>query len=440
MRPSNPAFVASPLAQMARSKAFPGILLGTCAIVAILLANSGWAEPWDRLCHTTLAIRLGDLELQKSLAHWTSDGLMVVFFFFVGLEVKHEILDGELQSLRQAALPLAAALGGMIAPAGIYMATAWLCDDATAARGWGIPMATDIAFALGVLIVLGKRVPPGLKVFLATLAIADDIGAVLVIAVFYTEQIAWQFLGLGALVLTASFACNKLGVRRTWPYAVFGIAIWLLFLKSGVHATIAGVALAFTIPARRALHEREFSRRGRELLDEFDEIADPSPRTNQAQLETVYELQHHAEAVQAPLQRMEHGLHPFVSFFVVPVFALANAGVAFEHGVLDAFANAAGLGVFLGLAIGKPIGVLAATWLACRFLGSSLPSLVSWRHIFGAGCLAGIGFTMSLFLNGLAFPSGSAAFHASKLAIVTASVFAGTIGYLILRTGRSVAT
>ena len=426
----------SPLAQLVSSESFPGILLIACAVLAITVANSPLAEAWSHLWHTPFAIRLGDAGLEKSLAHWISDGLMIVFFFFVGLEIKHEILDGELRSLRSAILPVAAALGGMIAPAGIYAATVWLHGDPQAARGWGIPMATDIAFALGVLALLGKRVPAGLKVFLATLAIADDLGAVLVIAVFYTEQIAWEFLGLGVLVLVASFAANRLGVRRTWPYAVFGLLIWVTFLQSGVHATIAGVALAMTVPARRALDEREFSRRGRALLDEFDAVADPTPRTNAAQLLTVHELAHHADAVQAPLQRMVHGLHPFVAHLVVPVFALANAGVAVGQGVGAAMHHAAGQGVFFGLLLGKPIGVLGASWVACRFLSSSLPANTTWRHVFGAAWLAGIGFTMSLFLNGLAFPGDSVAFDAAKMATLAASLCAGVIGYVILRTGK----
>jgi len=421
---------------MVRSKAFPSILLIACTALAITVANSGWSDAWSHLWHTTFSIQVGEVGLEKSLAHWLSDGLMVVFFFFVGLEIKHEVLDGELQSMRQAILPIAAALGGMIAPAGIYAVTVWLHGNAAAARGWGIPMATDIAFALGVLALLGKRVPPGLKVFLATLAIADDLGAVLVIAVFYTKQITWGYLALGALVLGVSWLCNRLGVRRTWPYVVFGLLIWATFLQSGVHATIAGVALAMTVPARRALDEREFSRRGRLLLDEFDATADPTPRTNAAQLVTVHELAEHAQAVQAPLQRMVHGLHPFVGHFVVPVFALANAGVVVGEAVGDTIRHAAAQGVFLGLLLGKPVGVLLASWLACRLFGSSLPANTTWRHVTGASFLAGIGFTMSLFLNGLAFPGEPASLDAAKLAVLAASLCAGVIGFAILRTSR----
>ena len=424
----------SPLAKMIRSDVFPGLLLIACAATAILIANSAWSEAWQHAWHTPFSIHLGEQQIEKSVAHWISDGLMVVFFFFVGLEIKHEVLDGQLQSLRRAALPVAAALGGMVVPAALYATTVAL-HGATAARaGWGIPMATDIAFALGVLALLGNRVPVGLKVFLATLAIADDLGAVLVIATFYTEEIAWQYLGLGAIVLLASFVANRLGVRKTWPYVVFGLLLWALFLSSGVHATIAGVALALTVPARRQLDEREFSRRGRELLDGFDAVADPTPRTNAGQLVLVRELQRHAEAVQAPLQRMVYGLHPVVAHLIVPLFALANSGIDVRSGLAETAAQPAAQGVFLGLLLGKPAGVMLASWLATRLLGSPLPDGTTWRHLHGAAWLAGIGFTMSLFVDSLAFAGSPIEFNASKVAILAASGCAGVVGFLLLWT------
>lgn len=423
----------SPLAQMVRSAAFPGLLLVACALVAIAIANSPWAGAWEHLWHTELAFRLGDAAIGKSVAHWINDGLMVLFFFFVGLEIKHEVLDGHLRSVRQAMLPLAAALGGMLAPAGIYAAVVHAHGDPTAIRGWGIPMATDIAFALGVLALLGKRVPTGLKVFLASLAIADDLGAVLVIAIFYTDEIAWQYLGFGAAVLAVSFASNKAGVRRTWPYVVYGLLLWGLFLGSGVHATIAGVALALTVPARRRLDEREFTRRGRLLLDEFDRVGAPDPLTNAEQLEVVHELQRHASDVQAPLQRMTHALHPLIAHLIVPVFALANAGVDVSSGLTNALTHPAAHGVFLGLLVGKPAGILLATWFAQRVLRCPLPANVSWSHVHGVAWLAGIGFTMSLFLDSLAFAGAPAAFDASKVAILLASTLAGIVGFMLLR-------
>jgi NhaA family Na+:H+ antiporter len=299
-------------------------------------------------------------------------------------------------------------------------------------------MATDIAFALGILALLGKRVPPSLKVFLGSLAIADDIGAVLVIAVFYTDHIAWQYLGLGGVVLFLSFATNKLGVRKTWPYVVYGLLIWVTFLQSGVHATIAGVALALTIPARRHLDEREFSRRGRQLLDEFDRVADDTPKTNPEQLLLVHQLQQHAMDVQAPLQRMEHGLHGVTAHLIVPLFALANAGVDVRAGLDAAALHPAAQGVFVGLVVGKPVGIMLACWLCHRYLESPLPEGTTWRHVHGVAWLAGIGFTISLFIDALAFGT-TAAYEASKVAILAASALAGVVGFVILRLHPSAA-
>ncbi len=428
----------SPLARLVRSEVFPGLLLIACALLAIVAANSPWAGPWHDLWHTEIALGIGAHTIAKSAVHWINDGLMVLFFFFVGLEIKHEALDGQLRTLRAAILPVAAALGGMLVPAAVYVAVVLAHDAPELTRGWGIPMATDIAFALGVLALLGSRAPPAAKVFLASLAIADDLGAVLVIAMFYTDEISWQHLGFGVVVLAVSYACNRAGVRKTWPYVVLGLTLWALFLGSGVHATIAGVGLALTVPARRALDEREFTRRGRLLLDEFDRVGEPDPLTNPQQLELVHELQQHAADVQAPLQRMEHALHPLIVHAIVPVFALANAGVDLRDGLTDALTHPAAHGVFLGLLLGKPGGVLLAVWLARRAFRSQLPPQTTWRHMHGLAWLAGIGFTMSLFVDGLAFAALPQAFAASKVAILVASAVAGVIGFTILRGATAV--
>ncbi len=427
---------SSRLAALAQSEIFPGLLLVSAAAIAILAANLPIAASWDAIWQTEFSIDLGGHQLRKPILHWINDGLMVLFFFFIGLEIKHEVLDGELQSLRQATLPIAGAIGGMVVPALVYALIVGAGDDDAARAGWGIPMATDIAFALGVLALLGRRVPPGLKVFLASLAIVDDLGAVLVIAIFYTETIAWQFLVGGLLLVAGSWSLNKLGVRRTWPYVVIGLLLWLLFLKSGVHATIAGVLLATTVPARRKLDEKAFAELGRRLVTEFDDHADPTPRTNKRQLRALRELQQHSHDVQAPLQRMEHGLAPLVAHFIVPLFALANAGVDFIHGAAAATHNAAAQATFFGLLFGKPLGIMLMAWLAARLLGSDLPRQTNWRHLHGASWLAGIGFTMSLFINGLAFPDGSPAFRASKIAVLAASLLAAAVGiFLLLRAG-----
>jgi NhaA family Na+:H+ antiporter len=432
MRDPNGDRALSPLARLVRAKTFPSLLLVACTALAIAIANSPWADAWQHVWHTDFAIALGEHTVTKSVAHWINDGLMVLFFFFVGLEIKHEVLDGELQSLRQAALPVAAAIGGMLAPAACYVVVVGTEAHGEVMRGWGIPMATDIAFALGMLALLGKRVPAGLKVFLASLAIADDLGAVLVIAIFYTEQIAWRFVGIAAVVLFASFVTNRIGVRKTWPYVAYGLLLWAALLQSGVHATIAGVALALTIPARRKLDEHEFTRRGRELLDDFERAGKPDPITHPEQLVAVRALRVQTFDVQAPLQRMVHGLQPLIAHFIVPVFALANAGVD-VRGLADAVANPAAHGVFLGLVVGKPAGVLLAAWFAHRVLRCPLPAHTTWRHLHGAAWLAGIGFTMSLFLASLAFPGETAVFEAAKLAVLAASVIAGVVGFLLLR-------
>jgi NhaA family Na+:H+ antiporter len=394
------------------------------AAVALFIANSPLAGPYFSLLHAPL----GGLDV----LHWVNDGLMALFFLYVGLEIKREFLDGQLSTWANRALPCIAAAGGVVVPALIY-AAANAASPATM-RGWAIPTATDIAFALGVLSLLGSRVPTSLKVFLATLAIVDDLGAVLVIAIFYTADIAWAYVAFGGVVLATSYTANRLGVRATWPYVVFGLLLWATFLSSGVHATIAGVLLALTIPARRRLDEHEFVHRGRALLDDFEHAADPTPRTNEEQLVHVRELQRHALDVQAPLQRMAFGLHPLVAHLIVPVFALANAGVDVTTGLAAALAHPAAHGTALGLVVGKPVGVLLAAWLAARCLGSPLPVGTTWRHVHGAAWLAGIGFTMSLFVDGLAFADGSPAFQAAKVAILGASALAGAVGAAVLLT------
>jgi NhaA family Na+:H+ antiporter len=422
--------LASHLGALVRNEAFPGILLVVCAIVAMVAANLPWHAAWEALWHAEMKVGIGSAILAKPIHHWINDGLMVLFFFFVGLEIKHELLDGELASLKRAALPVAAAIGGMVVPAGLYAA---LNVGGPGAAGWGIPMATDIAFALGVLALLGKRVPLGLKVFLAALAIVDDLGAVLVIALFYTDHVAWHLLGVGMALVAASYACNRLGVRSTWPYAVIGIALWLVFLESGVHATIAGVLLALTIPSRRKLAGDEFARRGRELVDVFERATESSHLTNATQAAAVSELSDRCAQVQAPLQRMAHALSPLNAHVIVPLFALANAGVMLSGSVSEVAGDHVAQGVALGLLVGKPVGIFLASWLVVAIGWGTLPTAVTWRHIHGVAWLGGIGFTMSLFINGLAF-AGDPAHHAmAKLSILIASTLAGVVGYVLLR-------
>lgn len=378
-----------PFEKFARLEAKGGILLLLFTAAALLWANSPWHANYFQLWATKLPIGFGAIKLSKSLLHWINDGLMVVFFFVVGLEIKRELLQGELDSLRKAALPLAAAVGGMAVPAIIYF---FLNMGTAGVSGWGIPMATDIAFALGMLALLGSRVPVALKVFLTALAIIDDIGAVLVIALFYTANISWLSLLIGLGFFVAAIVVNRMGGRSAIIYTLLGIGLWLGFLKSGVHATIAGVLLAMAIP----LQNGESHKEGHSLL-----------------------------------HRMEESLHPWVMFFIIPVFALANAGVVLGGDFFSAFNSSIALGVALGLLLGKQIGIMLFSWLAVRAGMASLPADVSWPQVYGASLLAAIGFTMSLFIANLAFVDETSLVLA-KVGILSASFLAACAGLLFL--------
>ncbi len=419
-----------PFLAFAANKTSGGILLLVCTLVALLWANSPWAASYGALWHTDFSLGLAGRVLRHNLQFWVNHLLMAVFFFVVGLEIKREVLVGELASVRRAALPILAALGGVIVPALLYIA---FNAQGSGARGWGIPMATDIAFALGVMSILGDRVPIGLKVFLTALAIADDIAAVVVIAIFYTGQISWALLGLAALLVAVLFTVNRLGIRHPLPYVILGAALWATVLRSGIHSTIAGVVLAFTIPARTALPPGEFLRSGRAVLDHFERAAESQKgfMDDEEQQTAIEALEEICQQVQPPLHRMEHALHGWVTFLIMPVFALANAGVALTGSFAAAFSWPVMMGVMLGLVVGKPIGIMAASWAAVRLRIASLPAGVSWAHIHGAGWLGGIGFTMSLFVAGLAF-ADEPLLAVAKAAILAASVCAGVIGSTLL--------
>ncbi|HEX2035187.1 MAG TPA: Na+/H+ antiporter NhaA [Chloroflexota bacterium] len=430
-----------PFRKFAHQEASGGVLLLLCTVLALVWANSPWADGYAALWHTPVTVGVGGFELSEDLLHWINDGLMAVFFFVVGLEIKRELLVGELASPRRAALPIAAAVGGMLVPAALY---ALLNAGTEGARGWGVPMATDIAFALGVLALLGSRVPVALKVFVTALAVVDDIGAVLVIALFYTPSLVWPALMWAAACLAGLVALNRLGVRRPLPYGLLGVALWLATFQSGIHATVAGVLLAITIPARSRIDAGSFAARGQALLDVFrgaSPAASPGAPAvavvGEEQLAAVGALEEACEQVQTPLQRLEHSLHPWVAFGIMPVFALANAGVALgAQAGGEALTHHVTLGVLLGLVLGKQLGVTLFTWLAVRTGLAALPSGVTWRHIYGGGWLAGIGFTMSLFITGLAFDDPATAARA-KVGILVASLIAGVGGWLLLRaTGR----
>lgn len=417
-----------------RIEASGGILLLLCTIVALIWANSPWKDSYHDLFHeTTISFGISGLvTIEKHLIHWINDGLMAIFFFVVGLEIKRELLVGELASMRKAALPIAAAAGGMLVPAGIF---ALVLAGRDGSQGWGIPMATDIAFAVGVIALLGKRVPIGLKVFLVALAIVDDIGAVLVIALFYTERLDWGVLIAAHAVLLISIIFNLAGVRRSYVYATLGAVMWILVLKSGVHATIAGVLMAMTIPSRIRLYDAEFLRSTRSLLDEFERAGDPSDTvaTNQVKQSAVHSLEVATELAQPPLLRIEHMLVTWVAFFIMPIFALANAGVTLGGNIMAMLLSPVSIGIALGLLVGKQIGVTFLTWLAVKFGLGSLPAGVTWMQVYGASLLAGIGFTMSLFIAGLAYTSDATMLEQAKVGILTGSLIAGVAGYLVLQ-------
>jgi NhaA family Na+:H+ antiporter len=403
-----------------------GILLLVATAAALVWANSRWEHSYYEIWHTQATITLGKVSLSESRHEWVNDGLMSIFFFLVGLEIKRELLIGELSTFKQAAFPFMAAIGGSVVPALIYMT---VNKGGAGANGWGIPMATDIAFALGVLALLGSRVPVTLKVFVAALAIVDDIFGVLVIALFYTRHISLIALGLGLLGVAVSFGANWLGIRSPVVYAVIGVGVWFAVLNSGVHATIAGILLAFTIPARNSVDKKEFLRQSRWLLDQFE-----SHDLNSAQAHhAIHSLEQQCEMIESPLHRIEHGLQPWVSFLIMPIFAFANAGVHVLGKVGTALTHPITIGVLLGLLLGKPLGISLFAWIASATGLASRPATVSWAQIFGASWLCGIGFTMSLFIASLALGDGDL-LDMSKIGTLAASIAAGCIGSLLLRT------
>ena len=425
--------VLRPFQQFARTESSGGIVLMVCTALALAWANSPWSESYFHLWERTLTIGTEGFGLTETLHHWINDGLMAVFFFVVGLEIKREMLVGELASVRQAALPIAGAIGGMIVPAALYMVLNW---GGPGAPGWAIPMATDIAFALGVLALLGSRVPASLKVFLAALAIADDIGAVLVIAFFYTSEISLTSLGVAAGVLALLFTFGSAGVRRPSVYAVLGVVLWVAMLKSGIHATVAGVLLAMTIPARTRIDEDEFVRSVGASLRDFKQACGPGSTvmSNYDQQEAIHALETACEEVQAPSLKVEHKLHGLVAYGIMPLFAFANAGIRVGAEMVAALSFPVLFGVLIGLVVGKPIGITLLSWASVRAGLAAAPAAASWRALHGVSWIAGIGFTMSLFIATLAFGNGPL-LESAKVGILGASVIAGVVGWLLLRGG-----
>lgn len=421
----------TPFREFTGTEAVGGVMLLLATAVALIWANSPWGASYADFWGTELAIDIGgEFHLSKNLQHWINDGLMVIFFFVVGLEIKREVLVGELSSLRQALLPIVAAVGGALVPAAIFLG---FNSGTDFSRGWGIPMATDIAFALGVLALLGSRVPTALKIFLTALAIVDDILAVLVIAVFYTGDLALSYLLIAGALFLVLVMGNRLHVYRPAFYAIVGVGLWLAFLKSGVHATVAGVLLSMAIPARTAINADEFVSRGQWSIDVFrgDTDLDRLVLTNQEHQSALNELQNITSRAESPMQRFQHSLLPWVAYLIVPLFALSNVGVSIGSGFTTAVSGSLGLGIIFGLLIGKQVGIIASTWMIVRLGVTRLPPYIKFRHIYGVSWLAGIGFTMSLFITELAFATPEQ-LETAKMGVLVASLIAGVGGWLLL--------
>lgn len=410
------------------------LLLLLASVSAVYWANSFLAGPYHHFLETEFTIGLGRWAITHDLHHWINDGLMAIFFFTVGLEIKREVLVGELASPKKALLPVIAALGGMLVPGAIYMAFNY---GTPYADGWGIPMATDIAFSLGAVALFGRGLPVGLRIFLAAFAIADDLGAVLIIAVFYTQDISWHFIILGAHFLLGLLLMNILFVRWLPLYALLGFGAWLAAMGSGVHPTIAGVLVALAIPAQGKYNTLHFVRRVQYIMDNFqchEQSCDHVHAIlfNQGHLNAVQSLEMACHHVETPLQRLEHYFHPWVAFVILPLFAFANAGLTFSGITVEsAVTHPVTLGIVLGLFVGKPVGIFLFSFLAVRLGLADLPASVRWPHILGAGMLGGIGFTMSLFVSGLAFADPDL-LNYSKLGILSGSVLAIVTGALFL--------
>lgn len=420
--------IATPIEEFIHYRVNEGLTLAACALLSFALVNSPLAESFAHLLHAELAVTGTPLSVHMSFHHWVNDGLMTLFFLLMGLEIKREFLVGELSSIKKALTPIIGAVGGMMVPAAIFWG---FNPTGPAADGWGIPMATDIAFAIGVLTLLGGRIPRPLFVFLVSLAIVDDIGAVLVIAFFYTSQLSLGWLMAAGGMTLLLIVVNLMGVRSLIPYGLLGGLLWFTVLESGVHATIAGVILAFTVPARASFDPILFTRRVRDLADLFDQHHAPARNilVNQRQTEIAESIHATAEGALAPLQRLEHQLHLPVAYLVIPLFALMNAGIAIDAGrVVEALTHPVTLGVFVGLVAGKVVGIFGGVALAVKAGWTSLPQGLTLSHIFGASMLGGIGFTMSVFVADLAYVGESATLDFAKMGVVSASLVAGIGG------------
>jgi NhaA family Na+:H+ antiporter len=419
-----------PVSKFIHQEHTSGIVLLLSVLAAIVWVNSPWQESYHHFWDITFSVGVGSAVLSHPLHIWINDGLMAIFFFVIGLELKREFMEGELSSLRKAALPMMAALGGMLVPALIYY---FINKGTDASQGWGIPMATDIAFALALLSVAGKHIPSSVKVFLSALAVADDLGAVLVIAFFYSTGISFLPLVIGLSFLAVLIVANLMGVRSSTFYLIIGFGVWVGFLLSGVHATIAGVLVAFAIPARTKVNEQEYVDCINHYIENFkQEIPNRGALTTPEQHQIIEQIKNISQDAETPLQKIEYALHPYVAFVIMPLFALANAGIIIGADIFTAIINPVSIGVAVGLLFGKFIGVLLFTFIMVKTGLAQLPEKATWAHITGVAVLAGIGFTMSLFISALAFHDVQMIDQA-KYGILLASILAGSLGLFLLK-------
>ncbi|MSQ61089.1 MAG: Na+/H+ antiporter NhaA [Dehalococcoidia bacterium] len=417
-----------PVQTFIRTESFGGLLLLTAAIIAILWANSPWSSSYFDLWQAHVSLEAGPLTISEDLGHWVNDGLMAIFFFVVALEIKREFLYGELADRRRCALPIAAAAGGMVAPALFFLL---FNGGGEGEGGWGIPMATDIAFALGVLALLGRRVPVELRVFLLTIAVVDDLGAIAIIAFFYTEDLALSSAGFVLAIIVAIVAMNRAGVRSYNAYVVVGVLLWVAVFKMGVHATVAGVVLGALTPSQRYSSSRGLLNAAPGLLRRFQSVMEKDDHDDSHAV--LADLATLGEATESPMEHLERLVHPWSSYVVLPLFALANAGIVLSRQAIDdALRSPVTLGIVIGLLAGKVVGVSAATWLMVRLRLGSLPRNTEWTHIWGVSIIAGMGFSVSLFITGLAYEDDSLT-SAARIGVLAASVIAGALGYAFLR-------
>lgn len=409
-----------------RGETFSGIFLFISMILALVVANSSFAEQYFKFWHFDFGFSFNDYFVGFDMHHWVNDVLMSFFFLMVGLEIKREFLIGELSGLQKAIFPVVAAIGGMIVPALIYLS---LNIGTNSAHGFGIPMATDIAFALGIILMLGKRIPASLKVFLVTLAVVDDLGAVVVIAIFYTNEIFWNYLAFSVCIVALLILLNKMGVKNLIPYLLLGVVLWIFVHKSGIHSTISAVVLAFCIPLKAKGSKIDFIALLRDSMDKIYKKYS-SDQWSDEQEKTLKVLFKKSDEIQSPLEVLEHKLHPWSAYFIMPLFAFANAGISINNSI-DFGIDHIFLGVLLGLFLGKPIGILFATYLCSKLKLATKPSELSWMHILGAGMLSGIGFTMSIFVSNLAFDNNQSV-EIAKIAVLLASFLSAIVGSLSL--------